>query len=135
MIEKAVIERLLTANGVDPSAPDEEIKSVLFSAKWHEADVETALMVLRENSETHAKRVDSLHKVFRTDEKLDSAAISALLGIVVDIPPHSPHKKHKDTAVSIPDAFVVVFVSVLLSGSIFLLTMWYLKIGIFNVLT
>jgi hypothetical protein len=86
MISKKQIESILKINGVNPASPDEEIRSVLLSARYKEDEVDTALMVLRENTKTKKTRVEGLHKVFRTEETLNSEEISQLLGIDVDIP-------------------------------------------------
>lgn len=85
MIDRTHIEKILKINGLAPTAADEEIRSVLVSAKWHKDDVETALTVLRENVKTHQTRTDTLHNVFLTDEKLSPEAIESLLGIEVEI--------------------------------------------------
>ena len=88
MIERHNIETLLKANGVPPSAPDEVIRSVLISARWDNNDVDTALMVLKENTNTSETHIDTLHKVFHTDDKLSPADISALLGVKVTLSDH-----------------------------------------------
>lgn len=85
MISKEHIERVLRMNGLKPTASDEEIKSLLISAKWHEEDAELAVTVLRENKETHKTHVDTLHKVFTSDDRLDPESISSLLGIDVEL--------------------------------------------------
>lgn len=85
MIDSRHIESLLKVNGLQKSAPDEQIRSVLLSARFKEDEIETALMVLRENINTKQTKVDGLHKIFRTDQTLSSAEISKLLGINVDI--------------------------------------------------
>lgn len=131
MIDKTIVEKFLTANGLDASAKDEEIKSVLFSAKWHADDVETALMVLRENLQTHKKRVDSLHKVFHSDDRLKPETISALLGIDVDIPHDPVRAKALRARVSHKDMFVIAITSAGGAALCIVITMWYLRIGIF----
>lgn len=83
MIQREHIEKLLKLNGIETNAKDEEIRSVLISARFDHEEVDTALMVLRENVETKKTRVDGLHKVFRTDKSLSSAEINSLLGINV----------------------------------------------------
>ena len=83
MIKKEHIENILKLNGLDVSAKDEEIKSILLSARYDHNEVDAALMVLRENKTTKKTRVDGLHKVFRTNESLSSAEINELLGINV----------------------------------------------------
>ncbi len=85
MADRRHIESILKVNGIAPTAPDEEIKSVLLSARFNDDEVDTALMVLRENIITNETRVDGLHKVFRTDTALHPAEVSRLLGIDIDI--------------------------------------------------
>ena len=85
MLSKEHIENILKANGVPASAPDENIRSVLLSARYKEDEIDTALMVLRENVITKETRVDGLHKVFRSNEALNSSEIFKLLGVEVDI--------------------------------------------------
>lgn len=85
MIDKKHIESLLKINGIEKTAPDEVIRSVLLSARFKDDEVETALMVLRENVDTKQTKVDGLHKVFRTDQNLKPSEISELLGIDVNL--------------------------------------------------
>ncbi len=85
MIDRKYIERILKLNGLSPTAPDEEIRSVLISARWNKEDVETAITVLRENINTHKSRVDTLHDVFLTDQRLSPEAIHSLLGIDIEV--------------------------------------------------
>lgn len=132
MFERSQLEKLLKVNGVEASAPDDEIKSVLLSARWHKNDVETALLVLRENKISHETHVDSLHKVFRSDDKLRPETISALLGIDVDIPQGSIEAKlgHK-RYISMGQILQICAVSVCLSLLFVLGSMWFLEMGIF----
>ena len=85
MIEKNHIESILKANGIPSTAPDEEIRSILISARWDNNDVDTALMVLKENRDSKATHVDTLHRVFHSDERLTPADISSLLGVKVSL--------------------------------------------------
>lgn len=85
MIDRKYIERILKLNGLTPTAPDEEIRSVLISARWNKEDVETAITVLRENTSTHKSRVDTLHDVFLTEQRLSPEAIHSLLGIDMEV--------------------------------------------------
>lgn len=79
------IESVLKTNGVAPTSPDEQIRSVLLSARYSKDEVDTAIMVLREDIKTKKTRVDGLHKVFRTNEGLNPDEISQLLGIEVNV--------------------------------------------------
>jgi len=85
MIEKRSIETFLRVNGIPPTAKDEEIRSVLISARWNKNEVDTALLLLRENTKNQETHVDTLHKVFNSDNRLNSAEISALLGIDIQL--------------------------------------------------
>lgn len=84
MIKRSQIKKILKVNGVSPLSPDDHIRSVLLSARFNKDEVDTAIMVLREDANTKQVRVDGLHKVFRTDEALQPKEISELLGIEVD---------------------------------------------------
>lgn len=81
MLDRVHVENFLRLNGIDSTEPDEVIRSALIGARWHQNDVEIALMVLRENVDDHSKEVTTLHKVFRSDEKLSPNTISSLLGV------------------------------------------------------
>jgi hypothetical protein len=85
MINRSHVEAILKVNGVTPTAPDEQIRSILLSARYNKDEVDTAIMVLREDTNTKKTRVDGLHKVFRSDQALNSNEIAQLLGIEVDI--------------------------------------------------
>jgi CRISPR/Cas system-associated protein Csx1 len=85
MVDKKHVESILKINGLGTTAPDEQIRSVLLSARFNKDEVDAALMVLRENTKTNATRVEGLHKVFRTDQGLQASEISQLLGIEVQV--------------------------------------------------
>ncbi len=85
MIEKKHIEAILKANGVPATAEDEDIRSILISARWDNNDVDTALMVLKENKQDKTTHVDTLHRVFHSDERLSPSDISSLLGVKVSL--------------------------------------------------
>lgn len=135
MLERAHIEKLLKLNGVETTAPDEEIKSVLISARWHKDDVETALLVLRENIKSHETHVDSLHKIFRSDEHLQPETISALLGVDVALTGSdiAAHKKYSRNAISPRQMMQIGIVSLTLSLIFVFASMWYLEMGVFHV--
>lgn len=85
MIDKLGLETFLKVNGIPQTAKDEEIRSVLISARWNKNEVDTALMILKENIVSNETHVDTLHKVFNSDDRLSASEISALLGIDVQI--------------------------------------------------
>jgi hypothetical protein len=85
MMDVRHIESLLRINGLQKTASNEEIRSVLLSARFKDDEIDTALMVLRENTDTKETKFEGLHKVFRSDQALKPDEISRLLGINVDI--------------------------------------------------
>jgi hypothetical protein len=135
MLDRAHIEKLLKLNGVEPTAPDEEIKSVLVGARWHKNDVETALMVLRENKDSHETHVDTLHKVFSSDDQLKPQTISALLGIEVTVAKDSLeiNRKKMTPTVTFGQMVQIFFVSASASLICILASMWYMQMGIFHI--
>ena len=133
MINREHIEKILSINGLGTTSPDEEIRSVLISAKWHQEDVETALTVLRENSSTGASHVDTLHNVFLSDNRLSPEAIQALLGIELEI--SSSDLKNMSVgrqSISFWQVMsIVMYATILAFGSI-LVVMYIQNFGIFH---
>jgi len=124
MINKEVIEKILSINGVAPTAADEEIKEVLLSAKWNNEDVDTALYVLRENKSSHEQHVDTIEHVFRTDSPLHPDTISALLGVEVEVP-LSPEARRPYRASSYLDVILIVALATVLAGCTIGFIIWY----------
>lgn len=121
MLERSAIEKILVANGVSPTAPDEKIKSILLAAQWVDDDVETALSVLRENSK-HEVRHDTINQVFRSDSKLDPDSISKLLGVTLDQQAFVTEEEMAGTQrlVILRRWFTVIAISVLITSLIFI---------------
>ncbi len=133
MISRPIVEKILAANGIEATAEDEVIKSVLIEANWHQDDVDTALTVLRENTTTHVEKVDSLHKVFRTDERLKPETISALLGIDVDVKNYEELRLDRSTHQSFfSQVASIALVSIGLALIFVMGGMWFWQIGIFH---
>ena len=134
MIEREQVAKILRLNGIDISAPESEIKSILLSAKWHENDVETALTVLRQDPKSKEESVDTLHKIFRSDERLKPETISALLGVDVNLSPQDValHRKHAKGQLTAGLMLHILLVSLVLSTIFIFISMWYLEIGMFH---
>lgn len=113
MIDRNHIEKILRINGMSPAEPDDMIRSVLLSARYNKDEVDTALMVLREDAETKRIRVEGLHKVFRTNDALQPKEISQLLGIEVDA------RKFKPELVDTPRVGMATFFSVWIFSVLF----------------
>lgn len=134
MFKKEHIEKMLRLNGVSLDDPDDVIKSVLISAQWHEDDVEAAVLVLRENKDSHETHVDSLHKVFRSDERLRPETISSLLGIEMDLSSKDieVRRKRARPALMPSQVLVMAVISLVLSLIFVFAVMWYLETGLFH---
>lgn len=132
MIDRNHIEKILEINGMTRAEPDDKIRSVLLSARYDKDEIDTALMVLREDSETNKIRVEGLHKVFRTDQALRPNEISALLGVEVDASRFDGASSELKPRVSMGMFFGVWLFSVLLAVSSILLYMHMNSIGLFH---
>jgi len=110
MIDRTQLESFLQANGIKPTANDEEIRSVLVSAKWGEDDVSTAMSVLSENKVSYETHIDTFRKVFRTDEALTPQEISYLLGIDVNVSSNQITKQNrrKNTPLCVSPAIILI---------------------------
>ena len=133
MIERRSIETFLRVNGIPPTAKDEEIRSVLISARWSENEIDTALMVLKENTISKETHIDQLHKVFNSDSRLNSSEISSLLGIDVqisgaDVGNLDQERKRSDRRVSL--AVVILAIAIALGTMSYL--MFEEKVGYFK---
>jgi len=124
MMDKTQIENFLKANGVTHTAKEEEIRSVLLSASFNNNEVDTALLILRKNIKNKETHVDTLHKVFHSDDRLEPVEINSLLGITVnftngDINDIIQNRRKFNT----PSILTVVFLSVLivLVGLVFMI--------------
>jgi hypothetical protein len=132
MISRDQIEKILHINGVSPASPDEKIRSVLLSARFREEEVDTALMVLREDVNTKKTRVDGLHKVFRTNEPLSSAEIYNLLGIEVDLKELPATTRVKTRELSSLEVLIIFVISSILATVAVLFYMYYHSIGLYH---
>jgi hypothetical protein len=132
MIDRRHIEQILRLNGLTPTAADEEIRSVLISARWHKEDVETAITVLRENTTTHKSRVDTLHDVFTTDKRLSPEAIQNLLGIDVEVNSSELENLRKSRESTYIWQLISIFMIAIAMAAIMIVFMMYSqKVGFF----
>jgi hypothetical protein len=133
MIEKRNIETFMRVNGIPATADDEEIRSVLISARWNENEVDTALMVLKENTLTKQTHVDTMHKVFNTDDRLSAAEISNLLGIDVQLSNHDTEDASvKRARIERTQGLLSFALSIVIALSSIGYLMYQEKAGIFN---
>ena len=133
MFKREDVEQMLAVNGVPPTAPDEQIKQLLIDARWNKNDVDTAITVLRENQTTHKQRVDKLHKIFYSDDRLQPETVSALLGIETHFKPHDTEHPSRRPRSSLTAGQIIriLIVSIALSLLLLLFMMWYMQTGLF----
>lgn len=132
MIDRRHIEQILKLNGLTPDSPDEEIKSLLISARWHEDDVETALVVLREDVKDKTQHIDTLHRVFRSDQGLNPDTLNAILGIDVEVQSvTSEHRKSLERSYK-RQLLSIAIISVVFSAAFLVALMWFAKVGFFH---
>ncbi len=135
-VDKGLIESILKANNVSMESDDDEIKSLLFSARWHEDDVDTALFVLRNDKVQNKQRIDAVYdEDFRLQDRMRPETISALLGI--DVSDYDLDRKEfgRGENVGTMGLMGMVFVmsaAIIFSGLVLLLFMFVFKIGIFS---
>ncbi len=111
---------------------DEEIKSVLLNARWHKEDAEAAILILRENKKTHETHMDSLHKVFTSDERLRPETVSALLGIEMDVMPEDMRDQSSQQSFGVQQLMGIMAAAFLLAVFMMGLTMWFMEVGMFH---
>ena len=131
MINKEHVENILKLNGIHPTAKDEEIKSILLSARFNNDEVDAAIMVLRENTKTCKTKVDGLHKVFRTDQMLNPEEISSLLGIDVDLTERVEVGSRARRITTVSQMFLFL-VSMILALVAIIMYMYISNMGIFH---
>jgi hypothetical protein len=131
MISRDQIEKILKVNGVAPGSPDEQIRSILLSARYGKDEVDTAIMVLREDTKTRQTRVDGLHKVFRSTQALKPEEISHLLGIDVTIGDTIVNRNKQRNFTIFQYVFVWVL-SVVVAVTGILAYMYLHEIGVFH---
>jgi hypothetical protein len=125
------ITTLLKINGFAETSSDEDIRAVLLSAKYSEAEVTAALVILRENNLATTTRTDGLHKIFFSDDQLKPSEIAGLLGVDINLDsPVSPRSRNN----AMPFFYFVFiwFVSVVLAVSGILFYMYINQIGLFH---
>lgn len=132
MLQRQQIESILKINGVSTASPDEEIRSVLLSARFNEDEIDTAILVLRENKKTNISRVDGLHKVFRSGEALHPSEITSLLGIEVNIVELTNKKINDAKKLILVQGVAIMLIALALASLGILVAMFIYKVGIFH---
>lgn len=131
MITREKVETLLRINGVEPVAPENEIRSILLSARFNDDEVNAALMVLRENTVTKQTNVQTAHKIFRSDQSLNPKEISQLLGINVSVEEFEI-QKHQVRQLSHTQFLMILMISVAIAISSLTFIMYVTQIGFFH---
>ena len=133
MISKKQLESFLKANGIAMDAPDGEIKAMLLAARWNAQDVDTAITVLREDPDTKTQHVESLNKLFRSDDRPKPETISAMLGIGMELLPSDvDHKEMRKRSTTTKDWAFIIILSILLAVTALFGVMFHMEVGPFH---
>lgn len=134
MVHKEHIENFLRINGVSTSAPEEEIRGALVAARWHERDVDAAIMVLRGEAENPDLTVTSIHSVLHPEKPVAPETISALLGVSHTIK-QNERRPRFDVPVyreyTLPTWVIILLLASVVAVAVALFTMYILTIGPF----
>ncbi len=107
---------LLKINGVDKDAADADIRAVLTDARYSNEEIDSALYILKSDTETNQIRTDGLQKVFYTDSHLKPSEVSGLLGIDFDVSNTFRPKKMFTRELSMQQMLVVIVVAIVLGA-------------------
>ena len=134
MLQRHYIEQLLKMNGVSIDNSDDEIKAVLVNARWHQNDIQAAVLVFREDAANPATHEDSIHAVFRSDERLRPETISALLGIDSHITSKDIENYNRRAKGRMQPSQILLVACMALSLSVIFVcaSMFYLEMGLFH---
>lgn len=130
-MNKKEIETILKINGFDNSTPEDQIKTVLLSARYSADEVDAAIIMLKRSPDTGAETVSGLHKVFYADKRLRPSEISSLLGVDLDLETPISRRSRRST-LSILQFILVWFFSVFFAVSGILFYMYLNEIGLFH---
>lgn len=132
MIDKKHIEQFLHLNDLSAESSEEDIRTLLASARWHEDDITAALLVLNGSDAQPEEKNSSIHQLLNSDQKLKPETLSALLGI--DVKVDSIITKHKTSLSQRYNSqiILIVLLSLLTSFSVLLFFMWFMEVGIFH---
>ena len=132
MLNRQHIEHFLKLNGLTPEASDDHIRTLLISARWNPEDIDSALIVLRENPNAKSKQVNSMQQFFNSDEKLNPETLSSLLGMDVEVKNIVGEHKTELESHYRYQIVTIMFVSVLAALIFLFAVMWFMKVGIFH---
>ena len=134
MIKKSLIENFLRLNGIPLNAEDEVIRSALVEAKWHEEDVEVALLVLKGNKKDDTVEVTAARQLFHSDARVAPETLSSLLGVTVNIDSNQLYAVYQDDKQYEPVTHPFLMTMFLVAGAfvIGLAMMYAMKIGPFH---
>lgn len=136
MMNKTQLTTTLRVNGFDETASDETIRAVLERANYSGAEITEAIRVLREEVMGKIPRVDGLHTVFYTDDRLKSSEIAGLLGIeiTVDLDPNELRRRREEKS-NFVHLMLIIFLSIILISAGSVAYMFFNEIGIFHAVT
>lgn len=131
MMNKKQIETILKINGFNETTPDDQIRTVLLSARYSKDEVNKAIVMLKQDPNTKEVKVNGLHKIFYSDTHLKPCEISGLLGIDIDLSAPISRRSRNNT-ISTLQFIAVWFFSVVIAVTGILFYMYLNQIGLFH---
>ncbi len=123
MVDFNIIESLLKIQGITTHAPEQEIRSLLENAGYHIDEINSAITTLQKSKiKENITHHDGLYKIYRANNHLNPAEITALLGIDIDVS-YWQADNHRKQGVSTSYLYFIIGLTLLLalSGIIFVM--------------
>ncbi len=131
MLDRKQIETLLRIQDVPVSASDETIRVVLQKARYTEAEIVTALDILRNNSKVSDSTQTKFNNFTRSESKLAPAEISSLLGIDITVSEISQERAESKRSLT-TQTIIIGFFTVLFGIVGFVLSLYANQAGPFH---
>jgi hypothetical protein len=133
MIDEKQLEELMRVNGLAPSAAPDEMRNVLLASGYTEEEIQSyfASKQAQQNIEPAALQKSGARKLFRTNERLQPAEISQLLGVNVVVKEVIMAEVQKEP-VTMFQFMVLWLTSVVLAAAAVTAYMYTEKMGMFH---
>lgn len=133
MLTKEHIEKILHLNGVEPAAGDDQVKAVLLRARWNQADVDAALLVLRTDTTSGERHHNDAERLFHSDGRLSPEMVSSLLGLDLSVQLKDvPLDLNKTAQLRIDGVVLIILVALCVAVATLTVGMWFFEVGPFH---
>ena len=135
MVNKEHILNFLRVNEIPYPSPEEDIRRALGIARWHDDDIQVALLKLRNDSDPYQYNPNNARNIFFSDIPIAPETLSSLLGVNISLPrarlrAQNSRANSKDTLTTTV-TLLTVFTSVVLGLFVTLFVMYLYNVGPF----